>query len=357
MARPESRRKPSAASGPVPAPALAPKPTDAARHAMQKPARSWRWMLVVLVLALGAGLVWRHQSGLRAEARIAQEAADTGPVGGVTGCRQLPAWLPIRGRSPQATLSTSDRRLQGLVLVDPQAGKYRHPSWDDAGWLGPILIDGRGDVLVAPVPVINLIDNRPEQQNTLWRVDAVSEVMLPLLDLPAAAPPSPRNPYGLLGLAHDCETGSVYASSVAGSDHRFERGRIFQIDPAVPAVKSVRDGIDAIGLVVFRGTGGKRLYFGSARRPEVWSLPLSRDGAIGAEARLEFSLEDRGPRGDDRARRIRIEADGSMLVHGIEFSFNLVAPTEKQETTYRLRYDHGADRWRLREIGNYEVTD
>jgi hypothetical protein len=34
-----------------------------------------------------------------------------------------------------------------------------------------------------------------------------------------------------------------------------------------------------------------------------------------------------------------------MIVAGIEFSVNLIAPTEKQETIYRFIYDSKAQKW------------
>lgn len=349
-----ARRKPRK---PVPAavPTTAPAGVDVrALVAAQREGR-WIWLALGLVIALGALLAWRHFARLAAPPVPATDAGPAGPVG---QCRQLPLWLSALGGSPQASLSTSERRTKGLVLVDPGKPPYQHPSWDDAGWLGPILLDGTGQVLVGPVPVINVLDNPPSAQNTLWRVDAVSQEMRPLLELPAAAPPGPENPFGILGQALDCESASVYVSSVMGSDRAHERGRLFQIDPQAGKLLSMREGIDAIGLVLYRGSSGagKRLYYGSARRPHVYSLAVAADGRLQGEPRFEFSIEGAGPRGDDRARRLRIEPDGSMLLHGVEFSFNLVAPTEKPETPYRLRYDHAAERWRLRMIGQYEVT-
>ena len=38
-----------------------------------------------------------------------------------------------------------------------------------------------------------------------------------------------------------------------------------------------------------------------------------------------------------------------MIVFGIEFGFNLIAPTEKQETVYRFRYDAAKDAWNYSE--------
>lgn len=36
-----------------------------------------------------------------------------------------------------------------------------------------------------------------------------------------------------------------------------------------------------------------------------------------------------------------------MTVHGVEFYFNLTAPTEKQETVYQFKYNGAQKKWQL----------
>ena len=91
----------------------------------------------------------------------------------------------------------------------------------------------------------------------------------------------------------------------------------------------------------------KRLFFGKARTPEIYSIAVTNEGKFISEPRLELSLSDLGPRGDDRARKIRFNAQGQMVIQGVSFYFNLTAPTEKQETTYLFRYDAMRQRWLL----------
>lgn len=335
-----------------------PVATDAHRvqvAACTTAARSGR-VVYAMLGALGVlliGLVW--WSTQRPPPQPASKVPSSA-IGGVADCRQLPHWIAARSPSPNASFSTSERWTMGLVVADPSGLRYRHPSWDDAGWLGPILLDGQGQVWVAPVPKINLQENPPHLQNQLWRIAADDETLRPVLDLPAPMPPSPQNPYGILGLALDCETDSIYVSSVMGSDRTQVRGTIWQIDTRTGQIRSQWDAVDAMGLVVFRGRTGKRLVYALARVPEVHSVALDDAGAVRGVPRLEFSLAGWGPRGDDRGRRLRIEADGSLRVDGIEFSFNLVAPTEKQETVYRYRYQPDTDRFRLAQIGEFEVN-
>ena len=41
------------------------------------------------------------------------------------------------------------------------------------------------------------------------------------------------------------------------------------------------------------------------------------------------------------------DKNGNMIIFGIEFNYNLTAPTEKQETIYRFRYDVEEKKWVL----------
>jgi hypothetical protein len=302
-------------------------------------------LLTLGLLAGGLGLaavVWWAMQGGSPPAPVDR------PIGGVYGCRAMPAFVQAQGFGGQAALSTSEQQYTGLVLIDGAGGEnpriYQHPSWSSAGHLAPIQLDRRGNVFVVPAPQINVLENPAAEQNAVYRVDGTSGEMARHVELPAAAPPSDQNPFGALGLAYDCDTDSLYVSSVAGSTRREERGRLFRVDAQSPAILAQRDGVDAMGVGVFNGRDGKRLYYGLARAPEIWSIPLDARGDFAGEPRLELSLEGLGPRGDDKARRIRFDGT-EMTIHGIEFNFNLVAPTEKQETLYRFSYDAAGDQW------------
>jgi hypothetical protein len=267
------------------------------------------------------------------------------PIGIVTGCTKSPAFVSKLGFTNQAALSTSANRIKGLAIIEQGKQPYQHESWKIAGNLAPIQLDQDGDVFVAPAPMINVLDNPFTGQNTIYKVDSNSQEMKPFVKLPMTATATEQNPYGILGLGCDCETSSLYASSVAGSTRTSEAGKIYQIDSANGNIKSVLDNVDAFGIGVFNSAKGKRLYYGSARNPEVWSIGLDDNGGFLPDAKREISLESAGTRGDDKARKIRFTSQNEMNVSGIEFNFNLIAPTEKQETVYRFRYDPATDYW------------
>lgn len=269
------------------------------------------------------------------------------PMGAVVGCQQIPVFARKLGFGSQAALSTSDRFLQGLVIVENER-KYQHPSWKSAGSLAPLQRDASGNVYAAPAPWIDTLENKPDEQNKVYKVDAQTQEMKQFVELPKRKTPTAENPFGVLGLTFDCETDSLYAATVAGSTRREMNGGLYQIDVKTGKVVSAKEAIDAIGLGVFNSAKGKRLYYGLARSPEIWSVDLNDDGSFASEARREVSMENVGARGDDKARRIAFSQDArgfEMVVFGIEFGFNLIAPSEKQEAIYRYRYDAAKDAW------------
>ncbi len=301
--------------------------------------RKWRTLWVLLALAaLSAGIYWF--------AVRRQITRSNRPVGVVTGCQKTPPFVARLGFSNPA-LSTSERGRPGLWVIEAQANgrRYQHPSWASAGFLAPIERDGDGNVYVAPAPTINTLLNPPAQQNTVWRVDGVTQALEKFAELPQASPTNEQNPFGALGLAYDCETASLYVSSVFGSTRANEAGRIYRVDTKTGQVAAQFDKVDAFGLRVFNSASGKRLYYGLARTPEVWSVDLDDAGNFNGPPRREISLDGLGPRGSDKARRINFTPQNEMAVFAIEFDFNLIAPTEKQETIYRFRYDPRQDSW------------
>lgn len=285
-----------------------------------------------------------------AEKMTEEEIADIG----IIPCQRQPAFIKELGFDPaRSAFSTSEKRMQGLVLIqlgpgpgDSTGKKYwQDPSWKQFGHLGPITTDHNGNVYTAPVPVINVLDNLPGKQNIIYRVDGKTGSMKPLTDLPAAGKPTEENPFGLLGLYFDCHGKKLYASSVAGSTRNQEKGKLFAVDPDNGKVIDELTGRDALGICVGGITGEKRLFFGSSRTSEVYSIELTKEGRFTGSARKELSLDLLGPRGDDKARRIRFDKNGDMMIFGVEFNFNLTAPTEKQETIYRFRYDPEEKKW------------
>jgi hypothetical protein len=272
--------------------------------------------------------------------------------GDVIACLANPNFLPsIKGFGAGAYFSTSNRFLKGLVLEEKgqtALRTYQHPSWTKFGWLAGIHFDDKGNIYTVPAPRINILDNEPSDQNRVLKVDTNSGEMTVFAQLPNTAVTAnayEQNPYGALGIAFDCESRLLYVSSLAGSTRSKVAGRIYAIETTTGKIRATLSNVDAIGLHIHKRAGQKRLYFGSMRDPEIWSVEIDGEGGFKGDSRFEFSLEGMGPRGDDRARKIAFTPLNEMFVTGIEFSVNLVAPTEKQESIYRFLYDSKLKQW------------
>jgi hypothetical protein len=304
--------------------------------------RRWVWLVVglLVVLLVIAGYFWFGNSSNLLTKRTPR------PVGNVTQCQKVPPFVGQVGFQKMPALSTSEKSRPGLWLIEAGANgrKYQHPSWKTAGFLAPIERDREGNIFVAPAPFINILQNPPQEQNTVWRIDGKTQEMTKFVELPNDAELGPQNAFGALDIGYDCETESLYVSSVFGSTRESEKGKIYRIDLKTQKIASKIENIDGFGLGVFNSTKGKKLYFGLARKSEIWSVDLDDKGDFASSPKPEVSLVNLGPRGDDKARRINF-SNSEMQVFGIEFNFNLIAPTEKQETVYRFRYDARNDKW------------
>jgi hypothetical protein len=270
-------------------------------------------------------------------------------------CKGNPSFIQSLGFDPGFSFfSTSEVQTMGLVLLqseqpgNPHARitkSFQHPSWKMGGWLAPITLDPGGNIFTAPAPFINILHNPIANNNTIYRVDSKTGVMEEFFRLPYADSINTDNPYGIIGMIYLCESGTLYVSSVAGSKRHEETGHIYAIDIGRKKIIDQLDHTDAMGMGITYITGKRKLFFGSGRNADVMSVNLSNKGKFIGPPQKEFSLENLGPRGDDKVRRINTDKYGNLVVHGMEFNFNLIAPREKQETIYNFFYDEENKKW------------
>lgn len=262
-------------------------------------------------------------------------------------CRKWPAFATGVGFPGGAgsAFSTSDKKHMGLLLVHTgDTIMYQHPSWKKAGWLAPIQLDKNGNLFTAPAPFINVLNNPLDSQNIVYKVDNMTGEMTVFASLPVPGKTNNENPYGILGMCYLCENDLLYVSSVGGSTREKETGGIYCID-AGGKIKDKLTGIDPFGIGICYIEGKRKLYFGKARTPEIYSVPLNAKGEFAGSPELAVSLDGLGPRGDDHAKKIRFSPKGDMIVEGFEFNFNLIASTEKQTTMYYFRYGTNTEKW------------
>jgi len=268
-------------------------------------------------------------------------------------CKQLPAFTQNLGFNLQyAAFSTTEPKTKGLVFMEynnsPNRKVYQHPSWKTIGTMGAIVTSELGVVYSAPLPSINTLENIPDKQNIIYRVEPANAEMKPFIELPKVRKANQQNSYGVMAMDYDCDTKIIYASSVFGSDMKTEVGKIYSItiDEKSGKVKDMLNNIDAFAVCVGVLNGEKRLFFAHARNSNIYSISLTQEGKFVGKPRLELSLDDIGPRGDDRARKMRF-VNGDLIINGVEFFFNLIAPGEKQETQYSFRYNESEAKWVL----------
>jgi hypothetical protein len=311
---------------------------------------------IVLVVLMGGGLVFwltrtpstqpgnaNNASGIAASTPTPQRRTN---IGRTTACQRNPSFGERVGLGKQVVASTANGNYKGLLMFSPQAPNqpYRHETWDDAGNLGQFVVDGAGNTYVTPAIEISVSPDALARQTTLFKVDTNTAVMAPLITLSGTVTAN-ENPFGLMGLAYDCDTNSLYATSVAGSTSESEIGRIFRVDANTAQVTGQLEDVDAMGIGVFNTAYGKRLYFGKARTPEVYSIALTDAGAFIGEPRFEFALSDVPNGHGDQARRIQINDKREMTIRAWPFDFNLRAASETPKRAYKFKYNETTDQW------------
>ena len=288
-----------------------------------------------------------------------QALAEKYNIGGAYECPQLPPFIKSVGLKEPAVIDTTISRLPGLVIRELSGQKrlYQARSWRGTGYVGNTVRDIIGNIYVIPVPSVSLDINPLEKRNIVYKVDAQTAQMTAFIELPLPETESQKNPFGTMGLALDCDTNSLYVSSLAGSTARESRGVIYQIDLTNGKIVDELGGVDAIGLGVFNSATQKRLYYGDARSSSVYSIRLSPKGGFKGfvKPRYELSLLDQKNGDSTQVRKIRFNFDKAlghvMSVADTEFSYRLIAETSRRYRQYHFAWQAESDTWQLDSIG------
>ncbi len=274
---------------------------------------------------------------------------------GKTPCKKLAPFVQQLGfDGARSAFSTTEKRMKGIVLIQFPKSKadsssykiHQDSTWKQFGFFGVITTDNNGNVYTSPIPMVNTLDVPISEMNKVYKVDALTGKMSLFIDLPKATFTNDAVPYGVLGNYFDCHGNKLYISSVAGSSRDNEVGHIYVIDVISGKIIDEINNVDAMGLFVAGVTGKKMLYFGNARNSNVQCVELKKDGSFAnKKITTAFSLDALGPRGNDRAKKIRFDKYGNLYVHGLDFAFNLAAQTEKPETIYQFSYDDIEEKW------------
>jgi hypothetical protein len=256
-------------------------------------------------------------------------------------CAGQPRFVAKLGLGPDVSFDTSETHRLILLAPVPNSdavSKYQNQSWGQAGFVAAFALDRAGNVYVAPSPRVGPGVRVAGPQNVIYKVDTNTGTLAEYLTLPDVNAPSPENVYGVLGLAYDCDTNSLYVSSVAGSTAAKEAGHIYRIDLNLNTIVGRFDNVDALSLAVGSDANGKVLYFGSARTPTIRAVSLEADGNFHGAPRDVGTLPDA-----ERAARISFTSPTAMVVQAVAFDFaNADTPPS---TTVHLQYDAATDTW------------
>jgi hypothetical protein len=135
-----------------------------------------------------------------------------------------------------------------------------------------------------------------------------------------------------------------------GSTPTEELGRIYHIDLETETILHQLENVDALGIGIFNGVDGKRLYIGSARQPQVSSIRLSETGDFLDQPRLEFPLSTISNIGNQRARRFDFNQPNQMSMRTIEFNYSLRIASQPRASIATFDYNPTNQSWIVREV-------
>lgn len=266
------------------------------------------------------------------------------------GCKAIPSFIQKKGFAVKRTVfSTSEKKYPGLVMFqiadtntkNAKTIYYQDESWKKYGSMGTFSFDEKGNIYLIPIPWVNVLKNEKKNQNTVYKVDAITGVMTPLIQLPSIDKYDSENAFGLLGLSYDCTTKYLYVSTVSASSRLAEKGVIYVIDTRNKKASLVDSlvGKDALGLGITRIGNNKILLIGSARNSGISYIKIDSLGKfLNKKTEVLFSLDNIGSRGDDKAKKFDF-ANNLITIKGVEFDWNLIAPTEQQQAIYTFQYN------------------
>jgi hypothetical protein len=318
---------------------------------------------VAAILLFGGGLVfWLSRTTAPATPPAAANLTPTatvpvGPtstparrtnIGRATACQRNPTFSASVGLGKQVVASTAQRGGTGLYLFSPNNPQnvYQHPTWDDFGHLGQFVVDRDGNIYTVPALEVSVEQQaRIDLQHTLLKVDTNAGLLAPMMVFTPARTANAENPFGLMGLAYDCDTHSLYVSSVGGSSSDNEIGRVYRVDLNTGNIVGQFENHDVLGIGIYNGVFGKRLYFGAARTAEIYSVALTDSGDFVGAARLEFALSEQKGGHHDHARRVAFNDQREMTLRAWPFDFNLIAASTRSKYIYKFKYNDADDTW------------
>ncbi len=275
-------------------------------------------------------------------------------------CKGIPKFLVTMGFDmSRSGFSSQEKKQIGVVAIEyrnPQNANsertksYQDPSWKVCGYAGTITTAKNGNTYVLPKANVNMLYNHPKDQNTIYVIDSYTGKMTSWYSIPMPKIPFEKNANGLMSSFYDCEMDELIVSTIAGSDYQNEIGKLYSININTKELQTLIENQDIMGVLSLRKESQKIILYGLCRKSEIWSVQVNNKNIPISKPKLEIDLSGLGPRGDDKARKMKQNPDGSIAIFGVPFYYNLTAPVQRQESIYIYQYNMIESKWKLKSI-------
>jgi len=268
-------------------------------------------------------------------------------------CFKYPNFVQKEGyEMNRSAFSTSENRQKGLYLIQYSLDRKKiekkfHPnSWESAGYLGGMIYDRIGNLYTFSAPHVNLIDNPPTKNNNIYIVDNQTAELSLWKQLPISTKDFDENPFGVMAMTYFCTGNCIYASTISGSKRYEENGKVYCIDEKTKELKDSIQNFDGFGLCVISINGKFSLLMGNCRNSNLYSIDLNENGKFIGKPTVIYSIENVGPRGDDKIRKLVYNnKDNTLTINTLEFNYNLAAILNRPESVIKIKYDLANKKW------------
>ena len=300
-------------------------------------------IFIVLLILAGASyfLLFNSDSNQNKESNFKLEEFDK-----VRSCVTLPRFLyNLNIRQP--IIDLSQNRFKGVAFYYGRGfNKVLHKkSWERFDALGTYIIDNKGDIYLTPNPFISIKDNTFSLQKAIYKLSSNSGELSKWLEVKDVTP-NASNPYGLISITFDCDSGYLYASAIDKSNYKGSRGRVYKINPKDKSYNTEIDNFDALTITTLKSKSSKYLLAGNALDNSLYAFKFS-NGELENKPHKLLTI----PNPELHIRKIKVTGKNNLKLEAIKFKYSLVAETnKKQRYIYDAKYNPKNGSWKIKEI-------
>lgn len=277
-----------------------------------------------------------------------QKRFESSPVGNIGNfnlqetCATPPRFLNKINIPQPVVIDLSQKRYKGIAFhYGKNYSKVLHPKiWEQYEHFSTYTVDDNGNIFLIPTPFISIQPITFNLQKNIYKLDTHTGKIAIFMHFENINP-SASNPYGLNTITFDCEDKTLWAAAIDESNYKFEKGRIFHIDPKQKEIVEQIEGLDALSLSVIKTRLGKYLLVGAARDNSLYAYDISKKKHTYEKMKI-LSL----PLANERIRKIKVIGQNILELQSLPFSYSLVAQSSKQDRTfYTAEWNTEQEKW------------